>query len=204
MKQTRKLILALWAMFAVTCVYSQTTGIKQYLDDGGRTEANTIIKTDISQILDANIPLILERKFGKFIAVQAGAGLLTHNFFKPIIKPIIKNADLYPGLGGGYSLYLQPLIYFGGFESLHFGIPLKFRKHGSQVKTFEWNVVLGYQWFLNRHLALDLEAGVGVNYETSIDGVSYVYNDDIINKSLGDGFKSRIKFPLALKIGYVL
>lgn len=200
----KRIILCILTVVSIVGVHSQNQGIKEYLDDGGRTEANTIIKTDLSEMLDANIPLILEHRFNRIVSVQGGVGILTHSFFKPVIKPVFKDADLYPGIRGGYSLYLQPLFYVDGFESFHLGVPLKFRKHGSQVKTFEWDIVFGRQWFLNRHLAIDLEVGIGLNYESSIDGVSYVYNDDILNKSLGASFSSRMKFPLSLKIGYVL
>ena len=178
--------------------------INKFLDDGGRTEATDIIKTDFSEILQANLPIIWEHKFTTYFALQGGVGLLTHSFFKPLIRPLATTTSLNPDLKGGYSLYFQPVYYSNGFESFHIGLPVRYRRHGSQASSFEVIIGIGKQWFLGRHVALDLETGVGMNYEYSLDGKSYIYNTDIFIKNLGNQFRSRIVVPISIKLGYVL
>jgi len=196
-------LLALFLFGNILC-YSQMNNINQFLDDGGRTEATDIIKTDFSEILQANIPIIWEHKFTKFFALQGGVGLLTHSFLKPLIRPLATTTSLYPELEGGYSLYVQPVYYYDGFESLHVGIPVRYRHHGSQASSFEVTMGIGKQWFFGRHFALDLETGIGLNFEYSLDGKSYIYNTDIFIKDIGNQFRSRIVIPISIKLGYVL
>lgn len=199
----KKLFLLSMLLICFCWTHAQSNRISQYLDDNGRTEVSNIIKTDVTEILEGNIPIILDHKFNNFLALQGGVGLLTHSFFKPVIPPILADSKLYPDIKGGYSLYLQPVLYLGSFESLHMGIPLKYRRHGNQASSFEWNVIFGYQWFRTRHLSFDLSVGVGVNYEHTLDNKSYIYSSSLVDKyTLGSS--SRIKFPVSFTVGYVL
>lgn len=196
--------ISLLLVSSILC-HSQTANINQYLDDEGRTKARNIIKTDIVQFLQANIPFIWEHRFTNNIALQGGIGLLTHSFLKPAYRPIQTRSSLYSNLKGGYSLYVQPVRYYNGYESFHMGIPINYRSHGDQVYSLEIALAFGKQWFLGRHFALDFEAGFGINSETTLDGVSYIYNTDIIDEINGNNnFRSRIVFPISVKIGYVL
>ncbi|MDD4991323.1 MAG: hypothetical protein PHR83_03730 [Paludibacter sp.] len=198
----KKVLFILFLFFTVNC-FSQTKNIEQYLDDGGRTASSDIIKMDISQFFLANIPLIWEHRFGEHFSLQSGVGLLTHSSFRPLITPLFAQDPLYAQLMGGYSLFLQPTYYSDGFESFHIGVSIKYRKHGNQVSSHEYSFNFGKQWFLGRHLSVDLETGLGLNYERSLDGTSYIYIKDITNNDM-TGFNSRIVFPISLKIGYVL
>jgi hypothetical protein len=199
-----KLKLLSLLLFGNILCYSQMNNINKFLDDGGRTEATDIIKTDFSEILQANVPVIWEHKFTKYFAMQGGVGLLTHSFLKPLIRPLATTTSLNPDLKGGFSLYFQPVLYSNGFESYHIGLPVRYRQHGSQASSFEVTIGIGKQWFLGRHFALDLETGVGMNYEYSLDGKSYIYNTDIFIKNLGNQFRSRVVVPISIKLGYVL
>ncbi|MDP4271369.1 MAG: hypothetical protein Q8909_14800 [Bacteroidota bacterium] len=198
----KKTILYL-LLFCCIPAFSQLNNIEQYLDDGGRTATKNIIKTDFTQMLLANIPVIFEHRFNNNLSLQGGVGLLTQNFFHPVIKPIFATDPLYSELKGGYSLYVEPLFYGNGFESLHIGIPLRYRRHGDQVESYEFNIALGYQWFKGRHLSYDIEIGAGFNLEYSLDGVSYIYNSNVIDKSLANDFRQRLVFPVSFKAGYV-
>jgi len=196
-------LLTLFLLGNLFC-YSQMNNINQFLDDGGRTEATDIIKTDFSEILQANIPIIWEHKFTKYFALQGGVGLLTNSFLKPIIRPLATTSSLDPHLEGGFSLYVQPVYYCNGFESLHVGLPISYRLYGSQASSLEVTFGIGKQWFFGRHFALDLETGIGMNYEYSLDGKNYIYNTDIFLKDIGNQFRSRIVVPISIKLGYVL
>jgi hypothetical protein len=197
-------LISLLLLSSFIC-YSQTDNINQYLDDAGRTEAKNIIKTDFAEFLQANIPFIWEHRFTKNMSLQGGIGILTHSFFKPVFTPKSSRTSYYNDLKGGYSLYVQPVFYYNGFESFHLGIPLRYKRHGNQVYSFEYSLAIGKQWFLGRHLALDIEAGFGINSETTLDEVSYIYNPDIIDRTIGiNKFNTRLVFPVSVKIGYVL
>jgi hypothetical protein len=178
--------------------------INQFLDDGSRTEATDIIKTDFSEILQANIPIIWEHKFTEYFALQGGIGLITNSFFKPLIRPLSTIASLDPNLKGGFSLYVQPVYYMSGFESYHIGLPMRYRHYGDLASSFEVTVGLGKQWFFGRHFALDIETGIGMNYEYSLDGKNYIYNTDMLIKEIANQARSRIVIPISIKLGYVL
>lgn len=198
----RKRILYLLLVSSVT-VFSQVNNIDQYLDDGGRTAAGNIIKTDVSQMLQANIPLIFEHRFNNIISLQGGFGLLTNDFFRPVLSPVFASNPLYSKLKGGYSLYVQPLFYANGFESFYVGIPFRYRRHSTQAESYEFNIALGYQWFKGRHLSFDLSVGGGFNLEYSLDGVSYIYYAKATSPNAND-FRRRLIFPISFKVGYVL
>jgi len=201
----RRLCISLFLINALVS-FSQVSNISTYLDDGGRTEASDIIKSDFSEIIQANIPIIWEHKFHSGFALQGGIGLLVNHLYKPIIKPVFASADFKSDLQSGFSLYLQPLYYYTGFESLHVGIPIHFKQYGNMASSFEFNLGIGKQWLLSRHLAVDIETGVGMNFEYSLDKKSYIYNLDIIDPhpDIANSFRSRIIFPISIKVGYVL
>lgn len=183
---------------------SQSSNIAQYLDDGGRTSARNIIKTDFSQMLRANIPIIFEHLFDYNFSLQGGVGILTHNVYRPLFKPILRTKDMYSELKGGFSLYFKPSFYFSGFESIHFGIPFHYRRHGNQAESYEFGLSIGKQWFYGRHLCFDIEVGVGFNLEYSLDGVSYIYFPGDVDSNYDVSFRERAVTPLSFKIGYVL
>jgi len=198
----KKVVFYLLLLCSIS-VFSQVNNIEKYLDDGGRTAANNIIKTDVSQMLQANIPLIFEHRFNNNFSLQGGFGLLTHDFFRPVLNPIFASDPLYSQLKGGYSLFIQPVCYLDGFESFYIGIPFRYRRHSTQAKSYEFNIALGYQWIKGRHLSLDLSVGGGFNLEYSLDGVSYIYYAKGISTNAND-FRQRLVFPISFKVGYVL
>lgn len=184
--------------------FAQVENIMGYLDDGGRTKASNIIKTDVVQILQANIPLIFEHRFNNYLSVQAGFGLLTTSMYHPLFRPIFTEAPFKDDIKGGYSILVQPTIYSNGFESFHMGVPLRYKRYSNQASSFEFAAAVGYQWFKGRNWAFDIEAGVGLNFEKSLDGASYIYNTNIIDPHMGKPFSSRMIIPISFKVGYVL
>ena len=183
--------------------YSQLDNIKQFVDDSGWKAASDIIKTDLYEIMQADVPIIWEHKFKSGIALQGGFGLLMHDKYKPFIQPIMTTA-LYPELKGGFSLFVQPVFYGDSFESFHLGIPVRYKRHGDQVSSIEVGLVFGRQWLLSRHLSLSVDVGVGENYEYSLDGKSYIYNQNILDPKMAQVFPDRIVFPVLIQMGYVL
>ena len=200
----KKIIILSVFVYTCSACFSQINTIGNYLDDKGRTEAKNIIKTNITEILQANIPIIWEHRFNDNIALQSGVGWLTYNFFKPIIRPDEINYPLNEHIVGGVSLYLQPIYYLINFESIYTGISFQYKQYGNQASSIEYALCLGKQWLLGRHLAADIEVGIGANYEYSLDGQSYIYNPKILDTELAQSFRMRSTFLISLKLGYVI
>ena len=179
--------------------YSQSDNIKKYLDDGGRTDSNNLIKTDIAEILLGNYQVIWEHQFTRNFAVQGGVGFLTG---KSVLRPLIVESSLYRHLHGGFSLFVSPVYYFGDLEAFHYSLPVQYKRYGNQASSLDFSFCIGKQWFLNEYLTLDVQGGIGVTIEKSLDGTSYVYNKNAIDEQLRDG--SWLYLPLSIKIGYLL
>lgn len=196
----RKIAFALLMIVSVTA-YSQRGYLNDYYSGGYGFETTHILKTDLSQMFRANIALIYEYRFHEEYSVEVGVGLLTHSFFRPVFQPKL-SGPIYSELKGGYSLHLQPYYYTKKLDGFYTGIPINYRRHGSQAESYEVGICVGYQFHLAESLSLDLEIGWAFNVEFSLDGVSYIY-DSGINYSY-EGFGVRMLYPLSIKIGYVL
>lgn len=189
-----------------TNIHAQKNTISSYMNDGGRSKATTIIKTDIAEFCRANIPVIWEHRFSNFMGIQAGAGLLTNSFLKPLYTPKYSVAveSMNENLKSGFSLFLSPIFYTNGFESFHFGFPIRYRNYPGKAVSYEFNCTFGKQWFVSRRVAVELDLGLGFGYETSKNNLDYIYDPDIVKdfKTGGEGF--RLVVPFSFRIGYVL
>lgn len=199
-----KTLLTAILLFSNLMLFAQRENIEQFLDDGGRTKSSTIIKTDIYQIVQSNINLNIEQRFNKHFAIQAGVGYLANEHYKPLIRPAFTDRPFNESLKGGYSILLYPLYYSYGFESMHLGFPLRYMRYSDQLSTFDLAFAIGYQWFSGRHLSFDIEIGAGLNFEYSLDNISYKYNKSIIDPEEANLYRSRIIVPISFKFGYVL
>ena len=202
----KRKITLLALLFVTLSNYAQQSSISGYLDDGGRSIAKDIIKTDLPEYFKANIPIIWEHRFNDWMAVQLGVGLLTNSFFRPIYTPrySVDDNTMYAGLNGGYSLLISPVFYKNGFESLHMELPFKYHHYFGKAVSYEFNCTIGKQWFLSRRIALDIDLGVGICFEKSLDGTSYIYDPEINNTDKFGGEGIRLIFPLSVKLGYIL
>jgi hypothetical protein len=191
----------------VTCVFGQNGGsstIDQYLDDGGRTIAQNLLKTDISEVLTGNIPICWEHKFNSNFTLEGSVGLLTNCIYNPVISPPqFFGCKIYNSLKPGYSLYVFPKQYFQALESSYSGICFKLHHYVGQAYSTEFDLLFGKQWLLGGYWVVDLGFGLGFNFETSVDGVSYIYNPKAVEKNQYGSFSTfRPSIPVILKIGY--
>lgn len=198
----KKIILSLFLVVSLTA-FSQRGYLDNYNYHGGYGfESKHILKTDISQMFYANISFMYEYRFHQEYSIEAGIGLLTHSFFKPVFQPVMTN-PLYSELKGGYSLHLQPSYFVEGLGDLYVAIPFNYRRHGSQAESYEFGVSVGYQFHLSERLSLDVEFGWAFNIEYTLDGVSYIYNNSGFDP-WDDRYSVRMLYPLTIKLGYVL
>lgn len=191
-------------MFIASFGYAQND-ISDLMDDGTLPAAKNMIKTDLSQFLKANIPLIWEHRFNAY-SFEFGVGLLTHNFFEPVIIPKNQSGKrkMYENLNGGYSIHFSPNFYFDGFDSFHCGLQYDYHHHYKQAVSHECCCIAGRQWVFAKRIAIDVNLGLGLNWEKSLDGKSYIFEPDIINEfqnHITDGI--RIVAPLSIKLGYI-
>lgn len=202
----RQITLFSILIFLTLLSNAQQSQISEFLDDGGRSKASDIIKTDIPEYFKANIPLIWEHRFSNFLAIQTGIGLLTNDFLPPSYTPKYSVADrkMFEHLKGGYSILISPVFYKAGFESYHLELPFKFHHYLGQALSYEFDCIAGFQWFLTRRIALDIDVGVGIGFEHSLDGVSYIYDPTINNIDLYGGEGIRFIIPLSIKLGYII
>lgn len=201
----RRYIFILILLFVFLPIFGQSNDIAVYLDDNGRSTTKNIIKTDLTDFLQANIPIIWEHRFNDFFALQTGFGLLTNSFFSPVYTPKYSvSYSMYDELNSGLSLHLSPVIYTHGFESLHFGIPFNLHFYTGQALSYNFSFTVGKQWFVSRRIAIDIETGIGLEFEKSLDGSSYIYDPDINNIDKYGGEGLRLLIPLSIKLGYIL
>lgn len=185
-------------------ICAQKSNISELMDDGGLSTTTDIIKTDVFEYLNANIPIIWEHRFSDNFAIEGGLGLLTNSFIQPVIKYDLNKKPINENLKGGFSLHIAPTYYSNGFESFHFGFEYNYRNYLNQVESSEISFKFGKQWFLTRRIAIDFSLGLGLNFETPIDGISYVFDPDINNINLYGGEGLRMVIPASIKIGYIL
>lgn len=189
-----------------TPVFTQNRDIAHYMDDNGRSSAKDIIKTNLSSFFVAHIPLIWEHRFNYTLSLQSGFGILTNQFFKPVYTPTysVDDVKMDKSLQGGYSFLLAPAFYAKGFESFHLELPFTYRHYNKKAVAYDIYCTVGRQWFLTSKIALDIDVGVGVSFEKSLNGVSYIYDPEINSEHKSGGEGIRMVIPLALKIGYIL
>lgn len=198
----KKIIIALFLVVSLTA-FSQRGYLDNYNYHGGYGfEATHILKTDLSQMFRANIALIYEYRFHEEYSVEVGVGLLTHSFFRPVFQPKL-SGPIYGELRGGYSLHLQPNFFTEDVNGFYIGIPLDYRRHGSQAEWYEFGFGIGYQFHLTEKLILNASFGCAFNVEFSLDGESYIYQN-LEYDVWDDSFQIRMVYPLSIKIGYVM
>lgn len=181
----------------------QADNIMQYLDDGNMTKATDILLFDVSQLAKSNFMILFEHRFTDGISLQAGAGLLLYEQYKPLISPIFRPNPLCPDLNNGISLCLKPILLQSGFNSLFVALPFKYQLHPGQAAVSDVGLTVGRRWHKKRHFCYEIECGISILNEKSMDGKSYVY-DKSITEDWGDvETGTRILFPLSFKIGYV-
>jgi hypothetical protein len=206
--KTRFVIISSIVLFLIYSVPNlgqtkSSNSIDQYLDDGGRTMAENLVKTNISEIFTGNIPIYWEHRFDNHFTLECSMGLLTNFLYNPPIDvSSFTNFKMNNALKAGYSVSIAPKNYFQAFESFYSGVCYKFQCYPGQVYSNEFYVFSGRQWLINGYWVVDIGIGLGFNFENSIDGVSYIYTSKSDNDTQRSSFGFHPVLPIILKIGY--
>lgn len=193
----------LLSIFCFVGANSQTNTVKEYLDDGGRFEARNTIKFDLTKLAVSDLMFSYEHRFSSNFSLETGLGFLCYEYYKPKIKPMTAVSTMYSQLRNGYSLQIQPKFHSIIFESMYTGFLFRYNHVDSQVYSLQYGAVLGKNWFLSRHFIIEAEVNLGMNFEYSLDGKSYIYNSDIVSSDFVPEMRSRLAVELAIKAGYV-
>jgi len=193
-------------LFYGTFLFAQqdsTTSLTKYFDDKA-WQRNKAIKTDLSEMLLGNLSFILDQEIGEGFGLEAGIGLVNSPLMKPIMTPLsIESLEYNKNLKMGYSFLLEPKRCYFGLYSLYFGVPLNFYLYPGQATYFKVCGVLGKQSVYCNKLILDISAGIGLGFEHSIDGKSYIYNPSFLIPYKMKPH-SNITYKLSVKVGYKL
>lgn len=200
----KKIYLVL--LFSFSCFIianSQTDSVKEYLDDGGRFEARNSVKFDLGKLTESNLMFSYEHRFSSIFSLETGVGFLCYEYYKPRIKPLTAISTIYNKLNNGYCFQIQPKFHNIIFESMYTGFLFRYNRIENQAYSIQYGAVLGRRWFLSRHFIIEAEADLGMNFEYTLDGKSYIYNSDIVSPDFVPEFRSRSAVELAVKAGYV-
>lgn len=198
-------ILFVITLFVSLVANAQYNTISNYIDDGGRSTTKNLIKIDLPEYLRSNISIIWEHRFNSALSLQTGVGALINGLIRPIYIPRynVNDKTMNENLNNGFSLIIAPTFYKEGFESFHLELPFKYHYYFGQAVSYEFNCTVGRQWFLSRRISLDIDLGIGIGFEKSLDGISYIYDSEINNVNYASS-GMRLIFPFSIKFGYIL
>jgi len=206
-----KTILFILFIFLLSNTYSQNDSIAKYLDDNGLSSYKNIIKTDVSQIMQGNIQLIWEHDISGYWRLESGIGLLTSNFYNPLLKVLYRDGNELFNKNGlesvkmnpGLSLYISPRHSYIKYPSYYTSANFLFNCYFNQLLIAEASITFGKEINLSKKCILDINVGIGMDTHWSLDGYYYSHKFMILNgKSLSHPNNMSLIFPLSIKLGY--
>ena len=209
----QKLLLSILFIFLLSNSYSQNDSIAKYLDDKGLSSYKNIIKTDVSQIMQGNIQLIWEHDISGYWRLESGIGLLTSNFYNPLLNLLYRDGNELFNKNGlesvkmnpGLSLYISPRQSYIKYPSYYTSANFLFNYYFNQLLIGEVSITFGKEINLSKKCILDINAGIGMDTHWSFDGYYYSHKFIILNgKSLSHPNSMSPIFPLSIKLGYRL
>ncbi len=171
-----------------------------YFDDDGVSEARNLIKFNSIATLSGEVSFSYERILSKTFTVEFRTGLIMPHYIPDYYEvleyseSVIKNE----GIKGGYSIGVQPKIYyFKAPELAYTGLQLRRRVYNLETQSLTYSdiyIVGGIQKIIMTRMVIDFSTGVGFRLKT-FEKINP--NDEQSNKEL------TLVLPLALKIGYI-
>lgn len=165
--------------------------VSRYFDDGGISSRRKIIKVGYD-VLNGELPIILEHTLTKRLTVEWGAGPV---FLNRQTKRYSENPLPIAKTGLGMTAWGELRFYLkGDYEKWHIGFQPKItfmsQKRFTDIVFFNG----GYQFLFDNRFALDLQAGMGVRAfksTTMMGAIPYTDKD------------TRFFIPATVKFGYL-
>ncbi|MDH6355212.1 hypothetical protein M2132_001549 [Dysgonomonas sp. PH5-45] len=194
---------------SVAFAQKKTSGIDQYLDDGGFSNAKLLGKVNLTSIYQGDLHLSMEYLVSKEFSVEAGAGVLLGYYNDDPLNNFIDTGDdslKNPKMGFSLSAVLK--YYKDGMDFFYISIPGRARFIPGQIQLYEVSFAPGKQWVWDNRLLLDVSIGLGIQHQKSMDSKSYAFHAEermSHSESSYESFptKNRLIIPIAIKLGYL-
>ena len=167
-----QILLTAFLLFAfqqpIQAQKDSTNNISHYLDDGGLTDVNQVLKVNVISIVNGDLPLYYERAFGKSFGIEIGAGILLPYYTSPRLSGIFSQKFEINNQNLGYSIWFQPKYYVrrDALDSYYIGLQFKRKDFNQNIKTqviTGYTLNYGFQFILGKRIIIDLSAGLGIS-----------------------------------------
>ncbi|WMJ75512.1 hypothetical protein RCC89_20455 [Cytophagaceae bacterium ABcell3] len=185
--------------FAAPVAYAQedSEDVSALFDDGGFSNSKNVIKFNILSVYVGDIAFFYERAFGDKFSIEIGGGPLM-NYYNPEFFGLYAGMDA-PEIvdpSGGYSIWVNPRIYFHGAPlNLYTGIQYR-RRHYFQTSA---NDIIFNDIAYNAGVQLDIWGRVILDYNVGVGVRLFEPENQFSARSLGSHFI----LPITLKLGYL-
>lgn len=192
------LLLNLFLVFFCFKSYSQdTTSNDYFFDDGGISEAQIILKTNVLSLINGDATIHLETRLSSRLSIDASIGYQLP-FYTVELPSLLNERFIYEKLEptGGYSWSIQPKYYLSNTYPEASYMSVLIRRRNYNLDNYKQNhtdyaLVSGVQFFLSSRILLDVSYGLGIR----------IQNSTPINSNLDE---IALSLPTAIKIGFIL
>jgi hypothetical protein len=191
----------IFIFFVSTSAQSQNTdtnSVAYLMDDGNISNTKNIIKVNFISPIMGDVPFYYERLLGKYIGIEAGVGILLPYYGPEGLGILYEEKEIVdPGLG--YSIWVQPKVYFFGKAPEYNYMGFQYRKrhynlnNGQQIDHIDLTLNFGFQFFITNRLLLDYNIGIGFRQRK----YSVYHSANATEGLIG------IAMPMNLRLGFV-
>ncbi|MDD4991322.1 MAG: hypothetical protein PHR83_03725 [Paludibacter sp.] len=176
-------------------------------------DSKNILKTDLTSILDGNLPFIWEHRFSDYFGLDCGLGLILPYTFADIINS--KSSDdivlvsfgmnpSYRNYKFGESFQIEPKIFLGITSSSYLGVFYGYRNYYT-MKIHEAGISYGYNFDFNK---ITYQTSFALSYVSQQSKASYndvryysvLADEDFMN---GSPVLNGIRLSVRLQLGYI-
>jgi len=183
--------------FSFRCAAQEKTdSIPWFYDDGGISSAKNILKLDLTGILQGEYAVCWERMYYKNLCVQLSAGILSPRFsYKFLLDDLFCPwyNNFFPEKTG-WSLGIENKLYPKGPPKGFYILCGAKHRQFSEVVTNDLYTGIGWQLKITDYIPLEMNLGLGVRYQRSRDGASYVFDNNQDQVTI---------LPFTARIGYL-
>jgi hypothetical protein len=209
----KKHFIIFLSILVFTPLKAQQNSIQEYMDDGGLSSFDRIIKISVTQALQGNLIFIWEKDLTGEFRVETGAGILTSAYYPTIWNRLYRNGKeiFYEGpiqevkMKPGISFYISPRQSFMKYPAYYYAVNLNAQYYFEQLLIGALSITFGKEINLSEKWILDINAGVGFNSRRSFDSYYYTYKFMLLESR---GFKHptslNLNMPVSVKLGYRL
>jgi hypothetical protein len=193
----------------------RNSSIDSCFNDANRSSTKNVLKIDATEILKGNVSIIWEHRVNQSFTFEGGIGLLTSQFYEPLLKPIYKSIPVselelkkldFALMSPGYSIYFSPKYFRGQYEDTYQSLSFRLSNYSQQLTQLEIAALWGKQWIVNHKLVFDLSVGLSWDKHWTRDGNYYLHNSIFSTHFENVETHSTMYFsvPISLKVGYRL